>query len=315
MFEIPCSEICPSHAVKNHTEPCHGFAHRYCNFDGHWDPVTDYTECQEFVQYGNIQFNHTRYLEVLHSDMPKPPPDDTAIVTVSALLLYWLAILSMLCLFISFFLFRLRNLRCTRIYIHQNMIVAWFFKYLFVVLRTKDYVDPTVLEGGESQNANWDNWQISCVILHEFFYLAGHAWFFVEALYLHHQISYGVFGSSSLKLKHFTAIGWSIPILFTIPWAILAHFRYMTKEKEAMDQFFNSEISSLQYELFLQQRTTWRNINDLDEQWLISGPIWAMIFIATILLIICRMHNYFRLSKITLFSSNYPVENSSYCYG
>ena len=45
------------------------------------------------------------------------------------------------CLLLAFFLFRLRNLRCTRIYIHQNLISAWFFKYLILVLRANQYYE------------------------------------------------------------------------------------------------------------------------------------------------------------------------------
>lgn len=294
MFEIPCAEICPSHATKNHTIPCAGFATRFCMPNGHWEYTTNYSQCMPYNKVGNVNFSMEFYMDNLHPEHDIAPPDDP-IVAYLPPLMYWLSIISMLSLFVSFFLFRLRNLRCTRIYIHQNLLVAWFFKYLFVVIRAKEFVDQQDMDGDTYQPATGPlsflatpAWQITCVVFHEFFYLAGHAWFFIEALYLHHQISYGVFGSSSLKLKHFAAIGWTIPFVFSIPWIILIHYRYVALEAESLDKFVNSQISSLQYQLDIDAQNSWRNVNDLSEHWLISAPIMAMMFVTTILLILCR---------------------------
>ena len=38
------------------------------------------------------------------------------------------------CLIIACFLFNVKTLRCTRIFIHQNLIIAWIFKYSLSIL-------------------------------------------------------------------------------------------------------------------------------------------------------------------------------------
>ena len=291
MFKIPCAEICPPHASSNYSEPCAGFATRWCRGDGHWEPLTNYDQCAPFNVDHPSYAGPEHFRTGLHSELDIPQPDDP-ITAYIAPLLFYLSLISMLSLFISFFLFRLRNLRCTRIYIHQNLMVAWFFKYFVVVLRAKEFLIQQDLDEQDQPSSTLafmaqPSWQVPCVIFHEFFYLAGHSWFFIEALYLHHQISYGVFGSSSLKLKHFVAIGWTIPVVFTIPWIIVIHYRYVALDAELFNKFVNSEISSTEYALKLLADHSWRNVNDLTEHWLISGPIMTMIFVAIILLILC----------------------------
>ena len=297
MFKIPCAEICPPHATGNYSEPCAGFATRWCRGDGHWEPKSNYNQCAPY-DFRHENYSPEFFRAGLHSEHDVPLPNDNLTRLIPPLLFY-LSLISMLSCFISFFLFRLRNLRCTRISIHQNLLVAWFFKYMFVIIRTKEWLDQpeltdnsTTVQMPEQPSSTLSfmfkpSWQVSCVIFHEFFYLAGHSWFFIEALYLHHQISYGVFGSSSLKLKHFVAIGWTIPVVFIIPWSILVHYRYVALDEERFNKFVNSEISSTQYALDLEADHNWRNVNDLNEHWLQSGPIVAMLLVTIILLGLC----------------------------
>ena len=55
---------------------------------------------------------------------------------------------------LAFFLFRLRNLHCTRIYIHQNLIAAWFFKYLILVLRANQLYEKLTAANNQDANGN-----------------------------------------------------------------------------------------------------------------------------------------------------------------
>ena len=76
-----------------------------------------------------------------------------------------------------------------------------------------------------------------------FFYLCGSTWFFIEALYLQYQISFGVFGESQLKIKHFVAIGWGIPVIFAVPWIIAIHFR----NDYSIDNRFYGKLNTAQW--------------------------------------------------------------------
>ena len=73
--------------------------------------------------------------------------------------------------------------------------------------------------------------------------MCGSTWFFIEALYLQYQISFGVFGESQLKIKHFIAIGWGIPVIFAVPWIIAIHFR----NDYSIVYFFSGELNTARW--------------------------------------------------------------------
>lgn len=154
------------------------------------------------------------------------------------------------CLITAFILFLNRRLQCIRVFIHQNLIVAWILKYLFTLLLAWIYytMDKGTIEEGIEENNPTPNildspaLQKSFRILETFFYLVGSTWFFIEAIFLQYQISMNVFGAEhTLRMRHLLVVGWGIPVLLTIPWIILIDRRYQLKHAELREKFFQSQ--------------------------------------------------------------------------
>ena len=117
--------------------------------------------------------------------------------------------------------------------------------------------------------------------------MCGSTWFFIEALYLQYQISFGVFGESQLKIKHFIAIGWGIPVIFAVPWIIAIHFR----NDYSIVYFFSGELNTAQWFshvisiiwMFLsysRMNMTWSSSEDdrkLDEKWPEMSHLYKVI--------------------------------------
>lgn len=299
-LELPCHQICPYHANRTHEIPCKAFITRRCMADAQWEQTTIYDECAPYMPGdGNVLFDEALLDSHRHPDMVAPPTHGDPFAEVLIHMALWPTLLSMLCLFVAFFLFQIRNLRCTRIHIHQNLIVSWFLYYVFVIMAAHEYYNVNQFisqsDGANGtmpvdQNIGNNGFmtkpavKITQVVLKNFFYLCGSTWFFIEALYLQYQISFGVFGESHLKIKHFVAIGWGIPVIFAVPWIIAIHFSYIKTEEKQSISFFNSEITSLDYGKFLNSRSTWGNVNDLDEHLIIAVPQWTMLLLTTLFL-------------------------------
>jgi len=301
-IELPCHQICPYHAKRTHEEPCRAFMSRRCMSDGQWEQQTNYDQCAPYMRPArpedNPLFDENLIENHRHSDMVGITDHDPFAEVLIHMAL-WPTLLSMLCLFVAFWLFQIRNLRCTRIHIHQNLIVSWFLYYVFVIMAAHEYynvnqfISQSAVTNGTT-NESLENDQtgfmskpavkITQVVLKNFFYLCGSTWFFIEALYLQYQISFGVFGESQLKIKHFVAIGWGIPVIFAVPWIIAIHFSYIKEEEKTSLSFFNSEITSLDYGKFLNSRSIWGNVNNLDEHLIIAVPQWTMLLLTTLFL-------------------------------
>jgi len=59
---------------------------------------------------------------------------------------------------------------------------------------------------------------------------------------------------------------------------------YIKEEEKTSLSFFNSEITSLDYGKFLNSRSIWGNVNNLDEHLIIAVPQWTMLLLTTLFL-------------------------------
>ena len=145
---------------------------RRCMPDGHWEQQTNYDQCAPYMRPArpedNPLFDESLLENHRHSDMVGITDHDPFAEVLIHMAL-WPTLLSMLervkldspeyliggeiktiwlvnqifipkkCLFVAFWLFQIRNLRCTRIHIHQNLIVSWFLYYVFVIMAAHEY--------------------------------------------------------------------------------------------------------------------------------------------------------------------------------
>lgn len=311
--------FCPS--VKSDNSTFQYYALRKCYENGTWEATADMTLCNQlksdsestgadiFRNFDQEQFAHELMDKIFYHSSIWPP------------------LLSIICLTIAVFLFNVKTLRCTRIFIHQNLIVAWIFKYslsigIFLIgsgiTAAESNPNPGASEeysysAYSSNVTNNDTYiyydysssfmpaedprspfeflndpqvEAALNIIHQYFYLVGSVWFFIEAIFLQYQIAMNVFNpSSSLKIKVLATIAWGVPVFMLVPWVVLTHRRLSIFHLEKREEFFNTTLPAWKYNEFIQSTKSWRNVNDFDEIFVISALQLAMLVISFLILL------------------------------
>ncbi|XP_032880889.1 parathyroid hormone 2 receptor [Amblyraja radiata] len=207
---------CPSYVYDfNHD----GFAYRHCEEDGKWKLAgslnrtwTNYTEC--FVQYHNS--DRQEFFERL-----------SVMYTIGyAVSLCSLTIAIMI---MGYF----KRLHCTRNYIHVHLFISFMLRAISIFI--KDHVVYSYL-GKQYDSSSMDDLKaftvapvtdkfsyVGCkiaVVLFLYFFTTNYYWILVEGLYLHCLILMA-FLSDRKYLWTFTFIGWGVPSVFTVAWAVV----------------------------------------------------------------------------------------------
>ncbi|XP_022239235.1 corticotropin-releasing factor receptor 1-like [Limulus polyphemus] len=197
-----CAEIFASADVnlKPSEQKIVGNAYRKCNEDGNWlwGNWTNYTECLEF--------------------------STTRPVAVPILVSYILLVGSVISLFfmsITLFVFLyFKSLRCPRIRVHQNLVVALIVHAVMLIL-----LSLHVVVGGTFWSTYLEvGWLCRTVLTIKMYSgLACINWMFNEGLLLHSRTATSVFRRDApFKLYYF--IGWGFPIIIVTAWAITMNF-------------------------------------------------------------------------------------------
>ncbi|CAG5094213.1 Oidioi.mRNA.OKI2018_I69.XSR.g13353.t1.cds [Oikopleura dioica] len=323
------SSFCRGTAADN--SPIQYYASRKCYENATWEPKAYDALCDLMETDPTIFRNSTSELD-RHQTLDK----------IYYHCSIWPPLLSVICLIVACFLFNVKTLRCTRIFIHQNLIIAWIFKYslsiiVFLIGRgitagieetaagdasgssqmyvqedsqqylpvyttgngsySYDYAADYYASSGngygppissEKSRSPWNDPQVeaSLNIIHQYFYLVGSVWFFIEAIFLQYQIAMNVFNpSSTLKMKVLVAVAWGVPIVMLVPWIVLTHRRLAISHFENREQFFNTTLAVVNYNEFIQSAKSWRNVNDFDEIFVISALQLAMLIISFFILL------------------------------
>ncbi|XP_030626043.1 glucagon receptor-like [Chanos chanos] len=137
-------------------------------------------------------------------------------------------------------LLSIRQLRCTRNYIHANLFLS------FILRATAVLAKDALLERHWSREISKHNdlkdmlshraaigCRVAQVLMH-YCVLANHYWFFGEAVYLHSVLITSVLLENN-KYLHYLCLGWGTPLVFVIPW-ILAKLLKENKECWALNE-------------------------------------------------------------------------------
>uniref|UniRef100_UPI00398EF461 parathyroid hormone 2 receptor-like n=1 Tax=Pristiophorus japonicus TaxID=55135 RepID=UPI00398EF461 len=209
---------CPSYIYDfNHN----GFAYRYCNDDGKWKLVenlnrtwTNYTECITFLQPDS---SHTQeFFERLYLMYTVGYSVSLCSLTIAIMIIVYF-----------------KRLHCTRNYIHMHLFVSFMLRAISIFI--KDNVvhsDFGILEYDSLsvdlkaitaapiiEKSHYVGCKIA-VTLFLYFLATNYYWILVEGLYLHCLILM-TFLSDRKYLWSFTFIGWGVPAVFVVAWAIV----------------------------------------------------------------------------------------------
>ncbi|XP_015786558.1 parathyroid hormone 2 receptor isoform X2 [Tetranychus urticae] len=179
---------------------------------------------------------------------------------------------SLLTLIIAFLiLFCNKRLQCPRNHLHLQLFLSFISRSLLTHVKniffTLEY-----------------NSTLSCkliIVVWQYSLLANYNWLLMEGLYLHNLVFFNIFNDNSSILKYII-LGWSLPVLFIIPW-IIARSLY----EDTFCWVINKNVA-----LF----------------WIIRGPITISIILNLIFFI-----NITRVLFLKMFSSS-SVAQASRCY-
>ncbi|XP_069792305.1 parathyroid hormone 2 receptor-like [Narcine bancroftii] len=207
---------CPSYIYDFNPD---GFAYRFCDDDGRWkfaenlsQTWSNYTEC--FMQ----PFNH--FTQELFDRL-----------SVMYTLGYAVSLCSLVLAIMIMAYFK--RLHCTRNYIHVHLFVSFMCRAGSIII--KDHVlysyfghlndSPSVddLKAITVVPITDNSYYVGCkiaVTLFLYFLITNYYWILVEGLYLHCLILMA-FLSDRKYLWSFTFIGWGVPAVFIVAWAIV----------------------------------------------------------------------------------------------
>ncbi|XP_059823032.1 parathyroid hormone 2 receptor-like [Hypanus sabinus] len=208
---------CPSYLLDfNHD----GFAYRHCDDNGKWKLVesrnqtwSNYSEC--LIQ----TFNWQRQQEIFER------------MSVMYTFGYALSLSSLTVAFMIMGYFK--RLHCTRNYIHMHLFASFMLRAISIFI--KDHASFSHL--GETDDspsvddvkamtivaATDKSYNVGCkivVVLFIYFITTNYFWILAEGLYLHCLILMA-FLSDRKYLWGFTFIGWGVPSIFVVSWAIV----------------------------------------------------------------------------------------------
>jgi len=171
-----------------------------CELDGMWANKSNYSRCQQIA------------------------PVDVEMSASAISTIYFCGhSLSLLALLVAFSIcIYFKEMRCLRNKIHANLFLTY-------ILANSCWILTAAMQDAHFQNTNVEfyYWCISLVFL-RYFHLATFFWMFVEGLYLFVQViaTFSV-ENSKMKLRHYILIGWGIPLVVVVLWAILTYRRSM----------------------------------------------------------------------------------------
>ncbi|XP_042895121.1 diuretic hormone receptor isoform X1 [Parasteatoda tepidariorum] len=176
-------------------------ATRECHSNGTWASRSDYSHCHPLVQRDDT-FEGLWDVKDAHT-----------IYSIGyGLSLIALAIALWIFLYFS-------DLRCLRNTIHTNLLVT----YLFIDLT---WIITAALQTSASPQAN----KVACYLVILLTYLMGtnFFWMFVEGLYLYILVV-RTFSAETVRIHVYALIGWGLPAVVVIPWAIVkSHLGHST---------------------------------------------------------------------------------------
>ncbi|XP_066303110.1 corticotropin-releasing factor receptor 2-like isoform X2 [Branchiostoma lanceolatum] len=171
---------------------------KLCRSNGTWARIADYGNCHEIIFTKNETENPRRWhlkAAVLLNDIGHS--------------------ISLVCLSLALMLFLyLKSIRCTRNNIHLNLILT------FILKNTTWFIMKSVVTERHTSN----DWVCRTVVtLFNYFKVTNFFWMFVEGLYLYIMIAHA-YGTEKVKFWIYILIGWCIPIVIVLIWAIVKLF-------------------------------------------------------------------------------------------
>ncbi|XP_078703476.1 corticotropin-releasing factor receptor 2-like isoform X1 [Branchiostoma floridae x Branchiostoma belcheri] len=193
LVRMPCPSELRGHRYDNTDNVT-----KLCQSNGTWARRADYGNCHEIDVRKNDTENPIRW----H--------------VKAALLLNDIGhSISLVCLSLALILFLyLKSIRCTRNNIHTNLILT------FILKNTTWFIMKSVVTKRHTSN----DWVCRTVVtLFNYFKVTNFFWMFVEGLYLYIMIAHA-YGTEKVKFWIYILIGWCIPIVIVLIWAVVKLF-------------------------------------------------------------------------------------------
>ncbi|XP_076330061.1 calcitonin gene-related peptide type 1 receptor-like [Tachypleus tridentatus] len=234
----PCHEIFDHHDVPIDLNPKEGaHAFRLCDDTGQWT-------------WGNWT-NYTQCVHLLHQEAGDLSYSQVAVTYI----LFVCSLLSLVALLLTSFIFcYFKSLQCSRLRVHQNLVVALIIHSILLIIISS----PGVLCRHSLTYVDID-WLCKTILsLKMYAAMASINWMFVEGLLLHSRITVSVFDKGA-PFKLYYLIGWGFPLLFIISW-------------------------SIPMSLFL-ETPCWKGYGKTTYIWVVTGPMITALLINTVFLV------------------------------
>ncbi|XP_022706229.1 corticotropin-releasing factor receptor 2-like isoform X2 [Varroa jacobsoni] len=187
------------------------YALRGCGFNGQWDHQTNYNACLDHI----LTFQ------------PKEIPYSLVPLATTYLILIF-SLISVVFLMASAFIYvYFRTLKCSRTKVHLNLVTSLIIQSLAMSAIS----GPLVVDQARASHDDTSNIEYSHVIkknpvlckmvlcLQMYSSMSSINWMFIEGLLLHSKITTSIF-SKSAPFKLYYTIGWGVPVIFIVPWAV-----------------------------------------------------------------------------------------------
>lgn len=190
--------------------PDHVVAVRYCGADGQWTNLSDYQQCIDFID--------GKYLPKDDSSLSATTQELSKAFLIMRDIYFGCSLVSLFFLCITLFVFcYFRSLQCNRVTIHKHLVVSFILRFVIIVF----LFEPLVF-GHDAYYTRVDWFCKTIIVLSQYTMVSNILWMFVEGLFLHNSIVVTVF-STDAPYKLFCAIGWGLPGIIAISWAIAMH--------------------------------------------------------------------------------------------
>ncbi|KAK3777878.1 hypothetical protein RRG08_038124 [Elysia crispata] len=208
--------LCWKAAPENTTavQPCIGtvMAHRHCHAGGYWDNKSDYAACID-------AFNR------MDESTPSPPEIDNDTAIILSYVYFIGCVISLGVLVISLFIFLwFKSLQCQRTSIHKNLIISFILRFLVIII----LFEPVVFDHDLWYSSH--EWLCRGMwFLKYFAMVANFFWMLVEGFFLHLILVLRPLDNQKAPFLLFYFIGWVIPFLVTLAWAVVMQINHESK--------------------------------------------------------------------------------------
>ncbi|XP_071102260.1 corticotropin-releasing factor receptor 1-like [Haliotis cracherodii] len=214
-------------------------ASRLCDVGGIWANKSNYNDCL------------TVYEEHRHVDGLTPDKLGVRVIYNVGFTVTTVALVVALVIFLYF-----RSLRCLRNKIHCHLIVTFILQNVMWVL-----MHNTLLQLWRTKH----EWICKIIVtLYNYFHGTNFFWMFVEGLYLFTIIVWA-YSADKIKLWHYMIVGWGIPFIYTIVWAVV---------RSTLDDFQCWLPSDTHYDYILHVPIFWVLVSNI---LFLSAIIWVLI--------------------------------------